>query len=104
MTDCNCIEHYCDGLEAGKSLRGQPVTRLSHSEVVDIAAHRTGTKFEGSYAVIVYHKPSVRVFNSQRTWMLALEILTETCGVNVTRLTFRPDEAVLTYEYGLVED
>ena len=104
MSDCNCIDHFCAGMEAEKSLKGRPVNRLSHNEVIDIAASRTGTKFEGSYAVSIYHRPSVRVFNSQRTWMLALEILTELCGVNVTRLTFEADDGVKTYEYGLVED
>lgn len=104
MADCNCIEHFCAGMEAEKSLKGRPVNRLTHQEVRDIAAFKTGTRFEGSYAVVVYHQPSVRVFNSQRTWMLALEILTELCGVNVTRLTFEADTYVKTYEYGLVED
>lgn len=104
MSDCNCIEHFCAGIEAEKSLRGRPVNRLTHKEVTEIAAHKKDTRFEGSYAVVIYHKPSLRVFNSQRTWMLALEILTELCGVNVTRLNFVPDDSVNTYEYGLVED
>lgn len=102
--NCNCVEHWCDGYEAGKNLRGKPVTRLTHKEVETIASKNQDVRFEGNYGVVIYHKPELRVFNSQRTWMLAINILNERCGTNITRLTFRPDQDVETYEYGLVED
>ena len=105
-TDCNCIEHFCCGYEAGRrdALNAPAVARLSHSEVFDIATLRIDRRYEGNYAVTVYHRDGTALFSGTKTWMLALEILTERCGVNITRLTFSPDNNVKTYEYGLVED
>ena len=105
QTDCNCIEHFCCGYEAGKrvAMNRPNIVRMSHSEVFDIAAFNVDRRYEGNYAVTVYHRDGTALFSGTKTWMLALEILTERCGVNITRLTFVADD-VKTYEYGLVED
>jgi hypothetical protein len=104
--DCNCIEHFCCGYEAGKrDANRKPVTRLTHSEVWDISAFAEDRRYEGNYAVTVYHREgNTKVFTGAKSWMLALEILTERCGLNITRLSFAPDESVKTYEYELIED
>lgn len=102
---CNCIQHFCSGYEAGKrDARRTAVARLSHTEIMDISAHNIDRQYVGNYAVTVYHRPSAELFAGSKTWMLALEILTDKCRTNITKLTFEPDEAVKTYEYGLVED
>jgi hypothetical protein len=103
--DCNCIEHFCCGYEAGKrDATRKPVMRMSHSAIWDISAFNLDRRYEGNYAVTIYHREGNGVFSGSKTWMLALEILTERCGTNITRLTFAPDENVKTYEYELTED
>ncbi len=103
--ECNCIEHFCCGYEAGKrDAQRQAVARLSHSEIWDISAHNLDRKYQGNYAVTVYHREGNEIFTGSKTWMLALEILTERCGTNITTLSFQADPNVKTYEYGLVED
>lgn len=105
-SSCNCIEHYCCGYEAGRRdvLDRAPVTRLTHREVTEIAARDKDVRFEGNYALSIYHRAGVSPFDKTRQWMLGIEILTERCGVRVTRLKFVADPDVQTYDYGLVED
>jgi hypothetical protein len=104
--DCNCIEHFCCGYEAGKrDATRKPVMRMSHAAIWDISAYNLDRRYEGNYAVVVYHNEgNSKIFTGGKSWMLALEILTEKCGVNITRLTFAPDPDVKTYEYELIED
>jgi hypothetical protein len=106
--DCNCIEHFCCGYEAGIALEqhklDNPEIRLTFHELNAIGAGARDVKFEGNHAVVVYHLPQVALFSGTRTWMLGLEILTTFCGVNITRVKFQPTEDIETYEYGLVEE
>lgn len=106
--DCNCIEHFCCGYEAGIALEqhklDNPEIRLTYHELNAISAQARDVKFEGNYAVVVYHLPEVQLFNGTRTWQLGLEILTNLCGVHITRIKFQPDNEIATYEFGLVEE
>lgn len=108
MTDCNCIEHFCCGYEAGianeQHKLDDPEIRLTFHELERIAAEARDVKFEGNYAVVIYHLSAQKLFGGMRTWMLGLEILSTFCRTNITRIKFVVDEDVTTYEYGLVED
>lgn len=106
--DCNCIEHFCCGYEAGiaheQHKLDNPEIRLSFYELERIGTTHSDTRFEGNYAVVVYHSPNAKLFTGGRTWMLGLEILTTFCGTRITRLNFQPDESLGAFEYGLVEE
>lgn len=107
-TDCNnCLKHFEDGFDAGVA---REQSKYTHPEILmtyrelERAAVVPGSRFEGNYALTVFHKPDLNPTMGYKSWQLGLKILTERMGARVTKIVFIPNVEVETYSFGLVED
>ena len=61
-------------------------------------------RFEGRYALTVFHHPDLNPVDGYKSWQLSLKLLTERMGTRVTKIIFSPNVEVETYSFGLVEE
>jgi hypothetical protein len=107
MTNCNCVEHYQrgfdDAIQREINKFERPEILLTYPQLED-AALRRKTKYQGRYALVVFHHPDLEPTVGVKSWQLGMFLLTDKLGTRVTKILFVPTLEARTYSYGLVED
>lgn len=102
--NCNCVEHFCCGYEAGlKAANGgnQPEIILEAEEIHEIRKlkHR---RYEGHYHITVYY-PKRKPISIQDDWYFLLKTLVDFAGLEIDTVKFQVRDEPLDYAIGLRE-
>ena len=97
MSDnCNCIEHFSCGFEAGKKYQ-EPEIRLTERQLADRSEGLESFRFEGHYDLIIYCPPFTPTVKEPSRWgrysthMWILDVLEFRCGATIESVNIHFD-------------
>jgi hypothetical protein len=77
-------------------------SQLTIPEIIDLA--KNGGRLEGHWAITINAPKDMNPFTSDKLWVDALNILTESCGVKITTVRFNLKQNVAGYEFLMREE